>query len=102
MPNPVYSGSLVGVAFGKVDTSASPAFAPYTVVEVQGISTAVGAIRRAMYVKAGQVVTVSSNIALGGTDGTVSVSAGGWISMNSVTTAAGDWIWVRTSATYGG
>ena len=98
MGKPFTQGNLVGVNLTAVDTSAEPQFGALTRVQIYDASTTSGS-RDAIYVKAGQQVTVSSALALGGVDGTVSVSAGGLVSLNAVTAAAGDWIWARTSTT---
>ena len=99
MGKPFTTDGVIGVDVLKVDASASPQFAPLTRVRILASSTGQSAYARdAIYVKCGQIVTVSSNLAWGGTDGTVSVSAGGLVGLNAVTAAQGDWIWVRTSA----
>jgi hypothetical protein len=98
MGAPFTSDALIGVNLTGVDTSAEPKFAALTRVKVYDSTTTTGG-REAIYVKTGQVVTVSSNLALvANGSGLVSVSAGGLVGMNAVTTVAGDWIWARTSA----
>lgn len=101
MANAYYTTSpILGVKLSGVDTSASPQFAPLTVVDIYAVSLSAGGFKRAIYVKAGQIISASTSttIAFGGTDGTVSVSAGGMIALNGTNCAAGDWFWARTSA----
>ena len=101
MANAYYTTSpILGVDLGGVDTSASPKFGPLTVVDIYAVSLSNGGFRRAIYVKAGQIVSASTstNVQFSGTDGTVSVSAGGMIALNEVNAALGDWFWCRTSS----
>lgn len=98
MGKPFSQGPLIGINLIGVDSSAEPQFGALTRVRIYDASTTNGS-RDAIYVKCGQQVTVSSALALGGVDGTVSVSAGGLVSLNAVTAAAGSWIWARTSTT---
>jgi hypothetical protein len=101
MANSYYTTSgILGVKLGGVDTSSSPQFGPLTVVDIYAVSLSNGGFKRAIYVKAGQIVSASTSttVAFAGTDGTVSISAGGMIALNQVNAAAGDWFWCRTSA----
>lgn len=52
----------------------------------------------AVYVIAGGVITVSASVGNFDADGTASSSAGPYISMADTTAAAGNYLWVRTSA----
>ena len=92
-----YVRNRIGVNLTQIDESGANQFDLRTVVELEDASSVDGRDKLAIYVVAEGTITASENCLLR-TSGTVTGTAGGYISQANATVLPGQFFWVKTSA----